>query len=136
MGLKAGPRKICIVENDEKIFDKLCTQFLSADYTVIPAKSGAGAVEKMMKDVPDVALVHLGLTDIPGDILILRLSQMPKTMDIKFVLYTSKTAQHDRQVMERISTKTGIWTFVEYNNIRRNFRCGASGSRSIDGQKN
>ena len=83
----------------------------------MPARSGAVAVEKMMQDVPDVALVHLGLTDIPGDIVIYKLSQMSKTMEVKFVLYTSKTAEHDRQVMERISTKTGILTFVEYNHL-------------------
>jgi len=75
------------------------------------------AIEKMMKEVPDVALVHLGLTDIPGDIVIFRLSQMSKTMEVKFILYSSKTAQHDHQVMERISTKTGILTFVEYNQL-------------------
>jgi hypothetical protein len=61
--------------------------------------------------------VHLGLTDIPGDLVIYRLSQMSKTMEIKFVLYTSKTAEHDRQVMERIRTKTGILTFVEYTHL-------------------
>lgn len=119
--LKSGPSrglsKICIVDNDQKIFDQVCHLFLNADYSVMPARSGAVAIEKIMKDVPDVALVHLGLTDIPGDLVIYRLSQMSKTMDVKFVLYTSKSGEHDRQVMERISTKTGILTFVEYNNL-------------------
>jgi DNA-binding response OmpR family regulator len=116
-GLSSSGRKICIVDNNQETFDQLCKQFLDADYMVIPARSGAVAVEKMMKDVPDVALVHLGLTDIPGDLVIYRLSQMSKTMDVKFVLYTSKTAEHDRQVMERISAKTGILTFVEYHQL-------------------
>ena len=116
-GLVASARKICIVDQDKTILAQLSGLFLEADYTLIPARSGAVAVEKMMQDVPDVALVHLGLTDIPGDILIFRLSQMSKTMEVKFVLYTSKSAQHDRKVMERISAKTGIWTFVEYNQL-------------------
>ena len=115
--LVRGVRKICIVEQNKTIFDQLSSLFLEADYTVIPAKSGTVAVEKMMKDVPDVALVQLGLTDIPGDTLIFRLSQMSKTMEVKFVLYIAKSAQHDRKVMERISAKTGIWTFVEYNEL-------------------
>ncbi|MBF0504311.1 MAG: response regulator [Candidatus Omnitrophica bacterium] len=110
-------RRVCIVDQDKGIFDKLSGLFLDADYTVIPARSGAGALERMMKDVPDVALVHLGLTDIPGDTVVFRLSQMSKTMDVKFVLYTSKSVQHDRHVMERLSAKTGIWTFVEYNQL-------------------
>ena len=42
---------------------------------------------------------------------------MSKTMEVKFVLYSSKTAKHDRQVMERISAKTGILTFVEYHQL-------------------
>jgi len=116
-GFARGPRKVCIVDNDQKTFDQLSKIFLNANYTVMPARSGAVAVEKMMQDVPDVALVHLGLTDIPGDLVILKLSQMSKTMDVKFVLYTHKTAEHDRQVMERIKAKTGIMTFVEYNNL-------------------
>ena len=91
--------------------------FLNADYTVMPARNGAVAIEKMMQDVPDVALVHLGLTDIPGDIVIYKLSQMSKTMEVKFVLFTNRTVEHDRQVMERISAKTGIFTFVEYNDL-------------------
>jgi len=117
LALFKGPRKICIVDNDQKTFDQLGNLFLNADYTVMPARSGAVAVEKMMQDVPDVALVHLGLTDIPGDIVIFKLSQMSKTMDVKYVLFTSKTALHDKQVMDRISTKTGILTFVEYNHL-------------------
>ena len=116
-GFARGPRKICIVDQDQKVFGQLCHQFLCADYTVMPARSGAVAVEKIMHDVPDAALVHLGLTDMPGDLVIYRLSQMSKTMDVKFVLYTSKTAEHNREVMERIRAKTGILTFVEYNHL-------------------
>ena len=90
---------------------------MNADYTVMPAKSGAAAIEKMIKDVPDVAIVQLGLTDIAGDIVIFRLSQMAATMGIKFILYTSRDAKHDRQVMERIAIKTGIITLVEYKEL-------------------
>jgi DNA-binding response OmpR family regulator len=112
--LSAGGRKLCLVESDPKLFGELTGIFLGADYSVIPAKTGASAIEKMVKDVPDVALVHLGLADIPGDLVILRLSQMAKTMEVKFVLYTFKGGERDREVMKRISEKKGIMTFVEY----------------------
>ena len=105
-------RKVCIVENDPKFFDQLTGIFLGEDYSVIPAKNGALAIEKMMKDVPDVALVHLGLPDIPGDLVILRLSQMAKTMEVKFILYTFRGSKRDPEVMKRISEKKGIMTFV------------------------
>ena len=117
-GILGSSRKICIVENDQKIFDQLSGLFLNADYTVIPARTGAEAIGKIMKDVPDVAIVQLGLPDIAGDIVILRLSQMAETMGIKIFLYTSNDVKHNRKVMERIATKTGIFTFVEYNALK------------------
>ena len=42
---------------------------------------------------------------------------MAKTMGVKFILYTHRDAKHEERVMERISTKTGIFTFVEYKAI-------------------
>ena len=113
-GLPRKPCKIGIVDDNPKSLAELGSIFLNADFMVIPAKSGAAAMERMTSDVPDVALVHLGLSDIPGDIVIFRLSQMAKTMDVQFILYTSANNKHDPQVMERIKAKKGIMTFVEY----------------------
>jgi DNA-binding response OmpR family regulator len=110
-------RKICIVENNPEIMDKLGGMFLTADCAVIPAQTGTMAIERIMNDVPDVAVVQLGLKDISGDTVIFRLSQMSKTMDVKFILYTSLEAEHHRQVMTRIGTKEGIVTFVEYTDL-------------------
>lgn len=109
--------KVCVIDQDQSTFEGISHLFLNANYTVIPARNGTMAIERMMKDVPDMAIVNLGLSDIPGDIVIYRLSQMSKTMDVKFILYTSKSAEHDRKVMERISLKSGIWTFVEYDSL-------------------
>jgi len=114
-GILGRPRKICIVENDQKIFDQVAGIFLNADYTVIPARNGTQALEKIMKDVPDVAIVQLGLTDIAGDIVIFRLHQMAETMGVKIFLYTPREDKHNRQVMERFGIKTGVFIFVEYN---------------------
>ncbi len=114
-GISKGMHRICIVDDDPQVFNRLTAMFLNADYTVIPAKSGLLAIEKMMKEVPDVALVKLGLVDIPGDMLIYKLSQMAKTMEVKFVLYTADQYKHDHEVMERIRSKSGIFEFVEYH---------------------
>ncbi len=115
--ISARVRKICIVENDPEILKKLGGMFLDSDCTVIPAKTGAAAIERIMHDVPDVAVVQLGLKDISGDTVIFRLSQMCKTMEVKFVLYTSLEAEHDRQVIKRIGIKEGIVKFVEYTDL-------------------
>lgn len=114
-GLVTDTRRVCIVDDDKDAFGKISSTFLNADYTVIPARNGAMAIERMVKDVPDVALVHLGLSDIAGDIVILRLSQMAKTMDVRFILYVPRGGDRDQNVLERISQKKGIWTFVEYD---------------------
>ncbi len=113
----SGGLKICVVDNQPKSLEMVTGAFLNADFTVIPAQNGAKAVEKMMEDVPDVALVSLGLADIAGDVLINRLSQMAKTMDVKYVLYTARSEKHDPRVISRIASKTGIFTFVEYDKI-------------------
>jgi DNA-binding response OmpR family regulator len=117
VGLLGRPRKVCVVENNQNIFDQVSSIFLNADYTVIPARNGALGIEKMLGDVPDAAIVQLGLADIAGDIVIYRLSQMAKTMGVKFFLYTPRDLKHDEKVMERIGAKTGILTFVEYNTL-------------------
>jgi DNA-binding response OmpR family regulator len=111
-------RKVCIVENDPKVFDQLTAVFFGADYSIVPAKSGLSAIEKMMNDVPDVALVHLGLPDLPGDLVILKLSQMAKTMDVRFVLYTFRGHQRDQEVLKRIAEKKGVMSFIEYQDPR------------------
>jgi len=116
-GLLGRPCKICIVENNQKIFDQVSVIFLNADYIVTPAKTGADGIARMMQEVPDVAIVQLGLPDIAGDIVIYRLSQMARTMGVKFILYTSRDTKHNREVMERIGSKTGIFTFVEYEKL-------------------
>lgn len=114
-GRAVGARRVCIVDDDKNAFGKISNEFLSADYTVIPARSGAAAIERMVRDVPDVALVHLGLSDIGGDLVILRLSQMAKTMDVRFILYIPRGGDRDHNVLDRIRQKKGIWTFVEYD---------------------
>jgi DNA-binding response OmpR family regulator len=111
----AHPRRICIAQHDQAIFNELCGGFLSADCIVIPARSGAIAIEQVMTEVPDMAIIDLGLTDIPGDVVIFRLSQMCKTMGVTYILTSSKAAEREHKVMERLGEKNGINKFIVYN---------------------
>lgn len=113
-----GIPQLCIVDHNSKTLDQLSAMFPKANYIVNSAYSGAAAIETLMNEVPDVALVNLGLSDIAGDIVILRLSQISKTRGVKFILYTSHTEEHEPKVMERIREKTGIYTFVEYKDLK------------------
>lgn len=111
--LAAGdqPRKVCIVEDGQEAFNKIGSAFLNAGYVVNPARSGIEAIERISAIVPDVALVKLGLVDIAGDIVILKLKRMAKTQFVKYVLYTEK-ATAKVVVTDQIRHKEGIDYFV------------------------
>lgn len=115
--LAAGkrPHIVCIAESDREAFNKVGLAFLNAGYIVDPARSGIEAIERIMAVVPDVALVKLGLTDIAGDLVILKLKRMAKTRSVKYVLYTEK-ATEKMEVTDHIRQKEGIDCFVAMEN--------------------
>lgn len=107
------PPKICIAENSQEDFNKIGTAFLNAGYIVNPAQNGTEAIERISATVPDLALIKLGLADISGDMVILKLKKMAKTENVKYVLYTDKTGDKEK-IMEQIGKKEGIDFFVSY----------------------
>ena len=111
------PPKVCIVEDNEYTFNKIGPAFLSAGYVVNPARSGVEAIERISATVPDVVIVKLGLPDISGDIVILRLKRMSKTQHIKYVLYTEHSPELNA-VAEKIGNKLGIDCFIEYQTVQ------------------
>ena len=108
------PFKVSIAENDQQAFNKIGSVFLNAGYVVNPARNGTEAIERISATVPDVALIKLGLVDIPGDMVILKLKHMAKTQNVKFILYTDKTAEKGI-VSEKIGQKEGIDSFIAYS---------------------
>jgi DNA-binding response OmpR family regulator len=117
-GIKdAGTRKkgrileVCIAENNQESFDNISRAFLNAGYVVNPARSGTEAIERIATKVPDIALIHLGLMDIAGDVVILRIKKMAKTQNVPCILYTRETADKTA-VTEKISRKEGVVRFV------------------------
>lgn len=109
------PRKVCIVENNPEILNKIGSVFLSAGYIVNPAQNGTEGIERIAGNVPDIALVNLGLVDISGDMVILKLKMMAKTQDVKYILYTEKSAER-ASIAQKIGDKEGIDRFVEFIN--------------------
>lgn len=108
------PKKVCIAQNDQAIFDQMVNVFANAAFTIIPARNGIIALERVMTLLPDVAIIDLGLTDIAGDVVILRLSQICKTMNIKFFLTSPKDADRNQDIIDKLSTKTGFIELVQY----------------------
>ena len=110
------PRSVFVAEDDSEAFRKISVALLEAEYKVDSAKSGTSAIEKMMMAPPDVALVKLGLKDIPGDIVAMRLKNLSKTSDVKVILYTHKSDQTNFAIVQKIGEKEGITATVEYMN--------------------
>ena len=108
------PRSIFVAEDDSEAFKKISIALLEAEYKVDSAKSGTLAIEKMMMTPPDVALVKLGLKDISGDIVAMRLKNLSKTSDVKVILYTPKSDQTNFAIVRKIGEKEGIAATVEY----------------------
>ncbi len=106
------PRKIGIVENDPETLNRIGAAFLTAGYMVNPAQNGTEGIERTSNTIPDVVLVKLGLEDIPGDMVILKLKMMAKTQDIKYILYTAKGAEGNT-IAQKIGDKEGIDRFIE-----------------------
>lgn len=80
-------RRMCLVEDDEEKYQRLSSVFLEAGYNMSLAKTGAVAIEHINADMPDLVLVKLELSDIPGDVVISKLQNIVKTKNIAFVLY-------------------------------------------------
>jgi DNA-binding response OmpR family regulator len=117
--LSAGvrePREVCIVDNDAETLNKIGLIFLNAGYIVDPAQNGVEGIERIAHRVPDVALIKLGLVDISGDIVVLKLRNMAKTRDVKYILYTQGTSEK-RSVAQIIGQKEGIDRFVEFTKL-------------------
>ncbi len=113
-GLRA--RKVCIVENDKKVFNELAVAFLERGYIVNSAQSGASAIKRMTMDVPDIAIISLGLNDISGDVVIGKLNRIEKVQEVKFILYSTIILDLDKQVInQKLSEKEGVCNFVPSN---------------------
>ena len=112
------PPKVCVAENDEQAFNKIGSAFLSAGYMVNPARTGTEAIERIAATVPEIAVIKLGLVDISGDIVIGKLKRMAKTQDVKFILYTERTAEKTI-ITEKISEKEGIDRFVTFSDPKQ-----------------
>ena len=120
------PRKICIVENNPEALNKIGSLFLAAGYMVNPAQNGTEGIERIAATVPDIALVNLGLVDISGDLVILKLKMMAKTQDVKYILYTEISAEKSRhRQKDRGKRRGGLFCRI-HQHPRPSRRCKGS----------
>lgn len=97
-----GVKKILVVDDDTVSLDKIAVSFLNAGYMVQSAQTALAAFEKIMVEIPDLIAIKLGLPDISGDLVCMKLKQMPKTMDIPLLLYMPPNLSFDRSAVKSI----------------------------------
>jgi DNA-binding response OmpR family regulator len=105
--------KVCIVEDNKEELDRIGGAFVQAGYLVNSASEVSDAIGYVYENLPDVALIKLSLPGMTGDDVISYLKRMPRTHNVKFILYTEQTAEKTI-IIDRISRKTGIDSFVQY----------------------
>ncbi|MBF0485362.1 MAG: response regulator [Candidatus Omnitrophica bacterium] len=105
---------IYIANDDADESNAIALALLHSGYRVALASTGASALEILATAPPQLALVKLGLADIPGDVLVLRALHMAKTSDIKFVLFENRDPRHVEIVRRRLSEKSGVLGIIEY----------------------
>jgi DNA-binding response OmpR family regulator len=105
-------RRVFLAENDPGVYNNLALAFLNAGYAVNSAHSGAEAIERISEDVPNIALIKLGLQDIGGDLVITRLRHMAKTANVEYILYAQAGDVSAQPVLQKIGEKSR--TFIEY----------------------
>lgn len=109
-----GPKKVLLIDDNPNAFSKIVVAFLNAGFLISSAQSGVEAFEKIITDTPDLIVIKLGLSDLSGDIVCLKLKQMPRTMGIPVVLYTPFQDSLDRAVVANICRVSGT-ELVESN---------------------
>lgn len=108
----AQQKRILIIEDKKDIFDQLVLAFVQQNYLVSGAQSGIMGIEKAIREQPDLVIIKLGLSDLPGDIVASKLKHMSKTMHMPLILYTSASEQLQESVTSKICQKMGITDFI------------------------
>lgn len=112
--------KVLIVEDSRNILDNLALAFLNAGYTVSSAPNGTVAFDRLMTDIPDLILIKLDLSDLPGDLIAAKLKQISKTSQSAILLYTSEKRDEltnysaTAQICERIGIRPLIKSSEAY----------------------
>ncbi len=88
--------KIFIVEDDVDLAEMLTAYFRAQGYDVANAMRGEEAVDAILADVPDVAVLDIRLPDIDGYEVCRRLRRTRRTQSIPVIFLTEKREREDK----------------------------------------
>jgi len=103
---QARTKTYLIVDEGANALGKVVTYFSNYGYEPKFANTAMQAINFLMEKRYDALLVNMNLPDLPGDLLLFKLREMPRTMDLPVILYSSKPI--DKEVSSRILQKTGM----------------------------
>lgn len=104
-----------IVDEGARTLGKVISYFSNYGYEARFADTALQAIGILMERRVDALLINLNLPDLPGDLLLFKLREMPRTMDIPVILYSSTRV--DTETEKRIIEKTRLRvTLLSENN--------------------
>jgi len=90
--------KILIVEDERDIVDLLRYNLREAGFVVDYVRNGADALQRAVKDSPDLILLDWMLPEVDGLIVCRLLKNDPRTKNIPIVMLTAKIEEGDRVI--------------------------------------
>jgi DNA-binding response OmpR family regulator len=87
--LSSQQRAILAVEDDPDIMSLLSEVLHDEGYTVVPARRGEDAVEVAQSTSIGLMLLDLGLPDLHGNDVLVRLKSSPATSDVPIIVITA-----------------------------------------------
>lgn len=88
-------KKILIADDEHKIVMTLEYAFRKNGYDVFIARDGSEVLEILKNETPDIILLDIMMPNVDGYTTLSQIRQNEKLRDIKVVLISAKTGEHD-----------------------------------------
>jgi two-component system response regulator VicR len=90
--------KIMVVDDEPDVVDLVKLVLESDGFDVVTAYSGKEALEKIVKDMPDLVLLDIMMPGMDGWEVYSRIRANPKTKDIPVAMLTAKSQSIDKMI--------------------------------------
>jgi len=101
-------KRIFVVEDDRDIAELLAFNLRQQGFIVSTFSDGSEAYQEILKDLPDLVLLDLGLPGLTGMEICKYIRNDQRTQKVPIIILTAKTADSDR----REGLKTGADRFM------------------------
>lgn len=90
-------KTILIIEDNADILENLAEYFQSFQYRVLPASNGKSGVELAQKNLPDLIICDICMSDMDGYEVLQHIQMKETTNKIPFIFTTAKSEQIEQQ---------------------------------------